>query len=82
MIETTLVDAVLERTIALAEIPAPTGFEGDRAALVQSWWSEDGLADVGVDATGNVWACARGGDGDAVVLCAHIDTVFGAGRHT
>ena len=80
MIETTLADAVLQRTIELAEVPAPTGFEGNRAALVRSWWSEDGLTDVRVDATGNVWACARGGDGDAVVLCAHIDTVFGAGQ--
>jgi len=79
MIETTPSDTVLRRTIELAEVPAPTGFEGNRAALVQSWWSEDGLTDVRVDGTGNVWACARRGDGDAVVLCAHIDTVFGAG---
>jgi tripeptide aminopeptidase len=30
-----------------------------------------------VDETGNVWARARSGDGAAVVLCAHLDTVFG-----
>jgi tripeptide aminopeptidase len=80
MIDTTLAAAVLKRTIELAEVPAPTGYEGNRAAMVRSWWSDDGLADVGVDATGNVWACARHGDGDAVILCAHIDTVFGAGQ--
>jgi tripeptide aminopeptidase len=75
-----MANEVLRRTIELAEVPAPTGFEGNRAALVESWWIEDGLADVRVDATGNVWACARGGGGAAVILCAHIDTVFGPGQ--
>lgn len=76
-----VVDDVVRRTIELAEIPAPTGAEGDRAALVRSWWERDGLRDVHVDGIGNVWARARGGDrdgdGPAVVVCAHLDTVFG-----
>jgi tripeptide aminopeptidase len=70
---------VLRRTIELAEVPAPTGSEANRAAIVRSWWVADGLTDVHVDVTGNVWACARRGDGAAVILCAHIDTVFGPG---
>lgn len=69
---------VLARTVALAEIPAPTDGEGMRAALVASWWGEDGWREVHTDPTGNVWARARGGDGPAVVLCAHLDTVFAA----
>jgi tripeptide aminopeptidase len=69
---------VLARTIALAEIPAPTGGEGARATLVASWWERDGWHDVHTDATGNVWARVRDGEGPAVMLCAHLDTVFAA----
>jgi acetylornithine deacetylase/succinyl-diaminopimelate desuccinylase-like protein len=75
----TVADVVLRRTIELAELPAPTGFEANRAALVRSWWDADGWRDVRVDETGNVWAHARRGNGAAVILCAHIDTVFGPG---
>ena len=38
----------------------------------------DGLAEVRVDGAGNVWGRARDGDGPIVILCAHLDTVFGA----
>jgi acetylornithine deacetylase/succinyl-diaminopimelate desuccinylase-like protein len=68
---------VLERTIAIARIPAPTGREARRAELVKGWWSADGWDRVDGDETGNVWALARSGTGGAVVLCAHLDTVFG-----
>ncbi|HTG48205.1 MAG TPA: M20/M25/M40 family metallo-hydrolase [Actinomycetota bacterium] len=74
---TTVAERVVERTIALAAIPAPTGAEGARAELVASWWRADGFADVRTDDAGNVWARARFGDGPAVVLAAHLDTVFG-----
>jgi acetylornithine deacetylase/succinyl-diaminopimelate desuccinylase-like protein len=59
-------------------VPAPTGAEGERATLVRSWWEHDGLDDVHTDAAGNVWGRARGGDGQITILCAHLDTVFGA----
>jgi tripeptide aminopeptidase len=72
----TLVDQVVERTVALASIPAPTGEEAARAELVAAWWRADGLDDVHGDPVGNVWARARPGDGPAVVLAAHLDTVF------
>ncbi len=71
-------ETVVRRTIELAEIPAPTGVEAARAALVRSWWELDGLRDVHVDEAGNVWAKARDGDGPIVILCAHLDTVFGS----
>jgi acetylornithine deacetylase/succinyl-diaminopimelate desuccinylase-like protein len=73
-----LVDTVVRRTIALSEVPAPTGGEGDRAELVRSWWEADGHGDVRLDTVGNVWARARAGDGPALLLCAHLDTVFAA----
>jgi acetylornithine deacetylase/succinyl-diaminopimelate desuccinylase-like protein len=72
----TLAALVLSRTVEIAAIPAPTGGEGARAGLVAGWWREDGWTDVDVDAAGNVWALARRGDGGAVVLAAHLDTVF------
>jgi tripeptide aminopeptidase len=71
-----LASEVLERTEELARIPAPTGAEAARAALVAQWWSADGWNDVGIDDVGNVRAGVRGSDGDAIVLCAHLDTVF------
>jgi tripeptide aminopeptidase len=71
-------DLVVRRTIELAQVPAPTGAERDRAELVRSWWAMDGHAKVDVDDVGNVWAQARPGRGPAVVLCAHLDTVFAA----
>ena len=70
--------AVVRRTVEIAEVPAPTGAEGERATLVSSWWEHDGLDDVHTDATGNVWGRARGGEGQSVILCAHLDTVFGS----
>ena len=73
-----LADAVVARTIEIAGVPAPTGAEDARAAVVRTWWDADGLAEVKTDTTGNVWAQVRGGDGPMVVLCAHLDTVFDA----
>jgi len=73
---TALADAVLRRTVELAQIPAPTGQEGARRELVRSWWQADGWAGVRADEVGNLWARVRSGPGPAVVVCAHLDTVF------
>lgn len=73
---TPAIDTVIQRTIDLAHMPAPTGAEQARATVVRNWWIEDGHRDVRDDEVGNVWACARDGNGPAVVLCAHLDTVF------
>lgn len=75
-----LTETVVRRTIEVAETPAPTGAEHRRAALVRGWWERDGFADVRTESAGNVWARGRaghGGEGRIVVLCAHLDTVFG-----
>ncbi|MFF5297437.1 M20/M25/M40 family metallo-hydrolase [Paractinoplanes globisporus] len=71
-------DRVVARTVELAEIPAPSGHEQARAARVAEWWRSDGLAEVHADAVGNLWARVRDGAGSAVVLAAHLDTVFDA----
>ena len=65
------------RTVELARIPAPTGAEGDRARAVRRWWDDDGWP-TSVDAAGNVWARAAGGPGPALLVAAHLDTVFPA----
>jgi tripeptide aminopeptidase len=71
-------DTVVRRTIELAEVPAPTGDEEARAAIVRSWWERDGVADVHTDAAGNVWGNVRSREGPIVIICAHLDTVFGS----
>jgi tripeptide aminopeptidase len=73
----TILDQVVDRTITLASVPAPTGDEAARAELVAMWWRADGFDRVHADPAGNVWARVRSGDGAAVVLAAHLDTVFG-----
>jgi tripeptide aminopeptidase len=69
-------DEVVRRTVELAEVPAPTGLEAARHERVRTWWLDDGWADVHPDEVGNLWARVRPGEGPAVVICAHLDTVF------
>jgi hypothetical protein len=71
-----LAGEVLARTRELAQIPAPTGAEQERAALVARWWQADGWAPR-TDEAGNVWGHAVPGTGPCVLVCAHLDTVFG-----
>ena len=71
-------ERVVERTLTLARIPAPTGRERARAEVVRAWWRDDGWSDVTIDAAGNVWACVRRGASAAVLVGAHLDTVFAA----
>ncbi len=76
-------DAAALRALLLdiAQTPAPTGSEGERAALVLRLWREAGL-DARLDAVGNVVAdVAASSDTSAgpptVILAAHLDSVFG-----
>jgi tripeptide aminopeptidase len=63
----------------LTEIPAPPFQEAQRAAAVKVLLSAAGLA-VHVDETGDVIGELRGaGDKEAVLLSAHLDTVFPIG---
>lgn len=72
------VPGVIEETVRIAEIPAPTFHERARAAYVH-----DRLAVIGgwshleVDGLSNVVAVRKGEAGRArLLLCAHLDTVF------
>ncbi|EFC83000.1 M20/M25/M40 family metallo-hydrolase [Parafrankia sp. EUN1f] len=70
-------ERVIVRTERLCLLPAPPFGEAARAAVVADWWRADGLAEVRIDPTGNVWGLARRGAGPAVLVAAHLDTVFG-----
>lgn len=74
-----LVNRVLDMAIAIQQIPAPTFAESKRAAFVCECFNEAGLADVAIDATGNVYGRLPGrGRAQPVVVSAHTDTVFPA----
>lgn len=68
---------VVARTMEICAVPGPPLDEADRAAVVEAWWRADGLDDVRRDDIGNVWACVhRGTRPGAVLVAAHLDTVF------
>jgi tripeptide aminopeptidase len=68
---------VLRTQIAVSEIPAPTGAESRRATWISGQFTALGLTDVRTDHAGNVIGRRAGAaDAPAVVVCAHLDTVF------
>ena len=68
---------VLALQARVSAIPAPTGAEAPRAAFVAERLREAGIEEVRRDAAGNVVARSRAGEMPAVVIAAHLDTVFG-----
>ena len=72
-------ERIMRDQIALSELAAPTGAEGERAAFVASRFRALGLRDVRLDEMGNVRGMRPGTEEEApVVVCAHLDTVFPA----
>ena len=70
-------ERLLRAQVALSEIPAPTGHEHARAALVQAQFRSLRLRNVLTDAVGNVLGERPGETTEpSVVVCAHLDTVF------
>lgn len=71
------VDQVVDETLQLCRIPAPTFDEAERAAYVARHMRAIGLADVQTDAIQNVTGIlSNGHDGPTTLVAAHIDTVF------
>ena len=69
--------ATLRTQVAVSQIPAPTGDEGERAGWFAAHLRTLGLSDACIDAAGNVVATRPGVDRAAPILvCAHLDTVF------
>jgi tripeptide aminopeptidase len=68
---------LVDLQLRIAQVPAPTGEEGERARLVESWFRDAGLEGVETDSIGNVIGrIGAGGATAPVAVCAHIDTVF------
>jgi acetylornithine deacetylase/succinyl-diaminopimelate desuccinylase-like protein len=75
-------DRMVAEIITLTEIPAPPFKEAARAATYRDMLKEAGLADVEIDAEGNAIGVYRGtgpAGGPAVMIAAHLDTVFPEG---
>ncbi len=74
-----LIEKVIERAIAIQQIPAPTFAEQKRAEYLRQAFEDEGLTKVEVDKYGNVFACLPGKSSDtSLVVSAHTDTVFPA----
>jgi acetylornithine deacetylase/succinyl-diaminopimelate desuccinylase-like protein len=69
-------DAIVNRAIAIQQIPAPTFEETGRAQYIARELAALGLRDVTVDELGNVFACRPGGPASPTLVTAHTDTVF------
>jgi len=68
---------ILELTIRIQQIPAPTFEEAQRAEYIKTLFEAEGLQDVFMDPAGNVFARLVGqGSGKPLVVSAHLDTVF------
>ncbi len=71
-------ETVVERTMRICEVPSPTGDERQRAEFVASQLRELGY-EPEIDDVCNVYVRRGNKGGKAVMLIAHIDTVFPAG---
>ncbi|MBB3943842.1 acetylornithine deacetylase/succinyl-diaminopimelate desuccinylase-like protein/poly(3-hydroxybutyrate) depolymerase [Sphingorhabdus rigui] len=70
-------DWAIQRLVELTEIPAPPFEEEKRGLAFARMLREIGGLDVRIDEIGNVIARRKGtGTGSAVMLAAHLDTVF------
>lgn len=73
-------DRTLKELLELVQIPAPSGFEQDRAVCIMDKMERIGLDNVGMDRVGNVFGTIKGtGNGPVVMIAAHTDTVFPQG---
>jgi tripeptide aminopeptidase len=71
---------VLDLAIRIQQIPAPTFYESQRSAFLQTAFIQQGLLDVTRDGIDNVFGRLAGaGTQPPVVVSAHLDTVFPEG---
>lgn len=75
--KSSFVEPLVDLTIAIQQIPAPTFREAQRAAYIRDQFLKEGLSDVFTDEIGNVFARIPGkGQASELVISAHTDTVF------
>src|SRR5215467_12705255 len=80
------IEANHEKTLAsqvtIAEIPAPTFHEAEKAKYMASEFRRVGLANVEIDRQGNVLGWREGEVKDTFVVAAHLDISFAPGVNT
>jgi tripeptide aminopeptidase len=69
-------DRLIQRTIAIQSIPAPTFHESARRAYLQSEFEKAGLLDIEIDPVGNLLGRVPGEGKSPLVVSAHLDSVF------
>jgi tripeptide aminopeptidase len=69
---------ILDLTMQIQQIAAPTFHEGSRATFVHDLFQRENLKDVSMDDLGNVFARLPGRNRNAkpLIVSAHLDTVF------
>lgn len=71
-------DRLLEQTVAIQRIPAPTFKEAERAEYMYNTFKVTDAAVVEMDAAGNVYARLGPEGVKPLIVSAHLDTVFSA----
>jgi tripeptide aminopeptidase len=75
-------DRFVRELIQITEVEAPPFKEEKRAKLFAEMLRQSGLADVSIDAEGNVIGVRKGtGGGPLIAIAAHLDTVFPEGTN-
>ena len=68
---------LLDLTVEIQQIPAPTFAEAKRAQFVKGLFETEGLQDITIDDVDNVYARLPGsGEAKPLIVSAHLDTVF------
>lgn len=68
---------LLDMTLELVQIPAPSGHEEKRAEWVKAWLEKYGAKGVYIDGAKNViWPAFEGKSSKYIMVSAHTDTVF------
>ena len=72
-------ERLLANLVMIAQIPSPTGGEGDRVQFLLDRFTEAGMADAAADDVGNAVGRVHGRSGERnIVLVSHLDTIFPA----
>jgi len=69
----------IRRTLELQSVPSPTFEEHERAAALRRELEQAGPAELFSDQVGNLYSRVRGGVRPALVISAHLDSVFPRG---
>jgi tripeptide aminopeptidase len=74
-----VINRLIDLTIQIQQIPAPTFEEASRADFIQRMFVDEALTDIQMDSAGNILARLPGAGSDSpLIISAHLDTVFPA----